>query len=764
MNPCQETNEKKSSPAAPGVDRIDCCSLEERNGQDGIAYLKQEVKQATEQDKQGQPSKTESPPLGDDTVVVTKRMYHNSSRIKGDDDDVKRANPKEDQHSDEDMANHPESTAAPPPPGSTPAVTTKTTTTANQLNHGMQSVIFDATDNIQALPSPLTRRAQLPGAFHVGGFYSSSITTSRPPQRETSPETIETATANVAMDRPSNNNDLAVANLVVEEDLHPAIPEDVAAAATRKRQESNKNIKKYGCLGAIFLIIILIIIVVVVVSVRGNKATDSTLMMPSLAPTTYLTQAPTALEGSLLTLLPDETVHAITDDAESPQSKAWQWLLQDYELLPYYSNARVVQRFALATLYYATEGSNWAVQTNWLDHSVHECGWFNRPDYAMMNSLSKLYPGYLSGFFPSTEPPPKPCDDQGLYQHFWLDQNNLAGFLPTEIYLLSTLKTLSLGYNQIRGTISSHIGQLRSLEGLDMSTLQEAGNIPSEIGLSTTLRHIGLIGNNHQGHIPTELWLLTSLEYILIGLSPDLQGSIPVEIGNLSNLAWMNVWGSSLTGTIPTEIGKASSLEWIVLYENRLSGSIPSELMQLPKLRMLSLFENSFQGTVPTELGQISDLALFAVRDCQLTGPVPSELGLLTGLTYTLNLRNNQLSGTIPSELGLLTSSVELDLANNHFNGQIPSEFGQLESMGHLSLAGNDLSGTVPEELSTLHDSLHTLRIEDNLQLSGTIPLGICNLNNSCVSNAIDVCEGPFGLSFNCSGLLCGCDCICDER
>ncbi|CAB9498142.1 LRR receptor-like serine threonine-protein kinase At4g08850-like [Seminavis robusta] len=641
------------------------------------------------------------------------------------------------------------------------------------LHLGIQSVIFD-NDNSNSIQSIMTSPSsfgvqplrlpnpeRLPGAIHVRGLnsYTSNNRGTRP--RGENPPINDRAANIVNTDTSTNNNDLAVANLVVEEDLHPAILEDLDAAA-RKRQESNKNIKKYGCLGAIFLIIILII-VVVVVSVRGNKPTDSTLMMPSLAPTTYHTQAPTALEGSLLTLLPDETVHAIADDADSPQSKAWQWLLQDYELLPYYTSARVVQRFALATLYYATEGSNWAVQTNWLDHSVHECGWFNRPDYAMMNSLSEVYPGYLQGFFPSTEPP-KPCDNNGLYQHLWLDRNNLSGYLPTEIYLLSTLKTLSLGYNQIWGTISSHIGQLRSLEGLHMTMLQEAGNIPSEVGFLTTLRHVALEENNHQGHIPTELWLLTNLEQLFMSDNPGLQGSIPAEIGNFSNLGTLVLWDGSLTGTIPTEIGKASSLEWIVLYENSMSGSLPSELMQLPKLQMLSLFENSFQSTIPTELGQISGLAMLTMRDNQLTGPVPSELGLLTGLAFTLNLRNNELSGTIPSELGLFSGLAELELRDNRFTGQVPSEFGQLESVGHLTLAGNDLSGTLPEELGTLQQSLHTLRMEDNPQLSGTIPVGICNLNNTCVSNAIDVCEGPFGLSFNCSGMLCGCGCICDGR
>ena len=142
-------------------------------------------------------------------------------------------------------------------------------------------------------------------------------------------------------------------------------------------------------------------------------------------------------------------------------------------------------------------------------------------------------------------------------------------------------------------------------------------------------------------------------------------------------------------------------------------------------------------------------------------GTIPSELGLLTGLTTVLDIQDNQFSGLIPTELGLLTKLPELDMNNNKLTGPIPSEFGQLTSMGRLSFASNFLSGMVPRELSFLHLSLHTLMLDGNPNLSGTVPAELCLLNGTCLDSILLPCREPFGLSFDCSTLICGCECSC---
>ena len=56
---------------------------------------------------------------------------------------------------------------------------------------------------------------------------------------------------------------------------------------------------------------------------------------------------------------------------------------------------------------------------------------------------------------------------------------------------------------------------------------------------------------------------------------------IPVVIGNLTNLTWLNLYNNQLTGEIPSEIGNLTNLTYLYLNHNQLSGVIPEEICNI---------------------------------------------------------------------------------------------------------------------------------------------------------------------------------------
>ena len=57
-----------------------------------------------------------------------------------------------------------------------------------------------------------------------------------------------------------------------------------------------------------------------------------------------------------------------------------------------------------------------------------------------------------------------------------------------------------------------------------------------------------------------------------------LAGQLPPELGKLTQLTVLSLFGNSLNGEIPAEIGNLINLQQLSLYENALSGEIPRNL------------------------------------------------------------------------------------------------------------------------------------------------------------------------------------------
>ena len=211
---------------------------------------------------------------------------------------------------------------------------------------------------------------------------------------------------------------------------------------------------------------------------------------------------------------------------------------------------------------------------------------------------------------------------------------------------------------------------------------------------------------NWSASIPIQHWQGISVDgspprVLRLGylMSETLEGTIPPELGDLTELEVLVLDDQHLTGEIPKEIGSLKKLKVLQLNRMTLSGHIPSEIGKLEELKILEINGSGLSGSVPAALGNLSKLAHLDLGRNRLSGSIPPELGNLKSL-QGLILRGNKLSGTIPPELGRMTSLERLILSNNGLTGEIPKELGSLENLGNLFLQGNYLQGCIPAVLS----------------------------------------------------------------
>ena len=268
-----------------------------------------------------------------------------------------------------------------------------------------------------------------------------------------------------------------------------------------------------------------------------------------------------------------------------------------------------------------------------------------------------------------------------------------------------------------------------SLNRLGLYNNQLSGSIPEELGNLSNLTVLYLNNNQLTGSIPEELGNLSNLTVLYLN-NNQLTGPIPEELGNLSNLTYLYLNNNQLTGPIPPELDNLSNLTYLYLNNNQLTGPIPPELGNLSNLTVLGLYNNQLSGSIPEELGNLSNLTVLDLRHNQLSGSIPEELGNLSNLER-LSLIGNQLTGPIPEEMGNLSNLTVLDLHNNQLSGSIPEELGNLSNLTVLGLNNNQLTGPIPPELGNL-SNLTYLGLRHN-QLSGAIPGELGNLSNLTV-------------------------------
>lgn len=371
--------------------------------------------------------------------------------------------------------------------------------------------------------------------------------------------------------------------------------------------------------------------------------------LPTFAPS--LTPIDEARQSQIETILLTVTAQPVLKNETSPQYAAFDWIVR-YDMLTPSNNGALTDvqkqgiliRYSLATFYYATDGGNWFSSVGWLDGLTHECDWEfitcvnNNQDIV---SISTKGPNRLFGSIPSELQTLQNLRELNLTSNdlsvitpdigafsglinLDLSANKIVGTIPTSLFSLSILSLLNLESNQLTGTISPQISGLVSLGQLFLFENFLTGNLSTELKQLTRLDLIDVSANQLMGNVNDILSGLTGLKVIV--MSTNLfTGSLTSEfIMQFSELIQLDLSISNLIGsTIPSELGTLTLLESLSLYGTSIVGSIPSELGSLTKLRALSLDENRITGSVPQQLCNVSALEDLRV-DCRIPCPCSS--------------------------------------------------------------------------------------------------------------------------------------------
>ena len=140
-------------------------------------------------------------------------------------------------------------------------------------------------------------------------------------------------------------------------------------------------------------------------------------------------------------ILPKATKMALVRD-DSAQSKALRWLRHNNTHLLSYSTGQRLQRFSLATFFYATGGERkWRSRTGWLT-DADECEWFTTANTTVCKN--------------------------GMYHKLSLGVNGLRGTIPPELDFLTALSLLEAPGNVLTGSIPSNVGMMTNLRELSL--------------------------------------------------------------------------------------------------------------------------------------------------------------------------------------------------------------------------------------------------------------------------------------------------------
>lgn len=223
----------------------------------------------------------------------------------------------------------------------------------------------------------------------------------------------------------------------------------------------------------------------------------------------------------------------------TPQYAAVSWL-STFDQVEIVFGDSFEQRYSLAVLYFSTMGQNYLQREEWLNTTMHECGWSS--GILCKRDLTNRLTVY------------------GID----LTRNGASGSLPEELGNLKNLEFIRMSTNQIGGSLPMSICNLKKLETLELGSNMITGLLPEDLDGAFELTTLILSNNNLVGPIPPSLWNAASLRTLDMS-SNSLTGSIPSDVQNLAVLVTLDLSFNLLVGPFPPELLALSKLDFIML-------------------------------------------------------------------------------------------------------------------------------------------------------------------------------------------------------
>ena len=288
--------------------------------------------------------------------------------------------------------------------------------------------------------------------------------------------------------------------------------------------------------------------------------------------------APPSWNGTLLPAMtcsfyppPPGDVDDRDRDAEVPAHEgrgrrlALRWLVDgdgsSSVLSPREYEAGLLQRYALAAIYYSTGGDAWTRCSAHPGAPSSPCE--GGDDARFLSSKSHLGWGGIVG-------------RGGEVTMLDLGGRGLASrtFLPPELSLLGPSLELLWAHDNpgLGGTLPSYVGEFANLVSLS-------------------------------------------------AFRTSMSGTIPPSACDLPRLASLRLYGSNFGGEVPSEIGRLAGLKWLWLHDNDFVGTVPGEIGGLARLEGVTLHGNGFRPVASYNVTEYGALASNIIPDslCNLT-------------------------------------------------------------------------------------------------------------------------------------------------